>query len=230
MTSFRLPEGSAVDIVSRVLRKVKALPRVVSKSVSRGRYDRMVTDALSVTPGRLLNVGCGSKSYTHIILGDEVRVDLQDAGAPDLITDAQALPFKQETFGIVLMEHVIHDCSIPHAAIGEARRVLRPGGSLIMTAPFLFPEISEHDKFRFTQHGLTSLLGDFASIQVEPQYEGWGALGVLVARLETERGLAGLVGVLLLPIALLLKTLDPILNRMIPLRSYGSGFFVTAVK
>ncbi|MCA9287394.1 MAG: hypothetical protein KDA05_02350, partial [Phycisphaerales bacterium] len=59
------------------------------------------------------------------------------------------------------------------------RRVLKPGGTLILTAPLFFQENEPpHDYYRFTQHGLRHLLN---------------AAGFDVERLEWLEGYAGTV-------------------------------------
>jgi hypothetical protein len=56
----------------------------------------------------------------------------------------------------------------PFDAVAELRRLLRPGGHLILTVPF---NLRIHgplpDCWRFTEHGLRALLRNFTDLEVE---------------------------------------------------------------
>jgi SAM-dependent methyltransferase len=66
-----------------------------------------------------------------------VVADLERAHRPQVAADVQALPFRDGAFDSVkateLLEHV-PDVAL---ALAECRRVVRPGGHLIITVPFL---------------------------------------------------------------------------------------------
>jgi SAM-dependent methyltransferase len=65
------------------------------------------------------------------------------------------------------MEHVPE----PSQFLGEIYRVLKPGGVVIMTTPFLVPLHEEpHDYYRYTRHAIQYLLtkSGFKNIEIEP--------------------------------------------------------------
>src|SRR5438132_1647657 len=56
---------------------------------------------------------------------------------------------------------------VNRALVHECARVLKKGGLLLLTAPFMFPHHSSpHDFFRYTHEGLAALTGD-AGFEVE---------------------------------------------------------------
>ena len=115
--------------------------------------------------GRLLDVGCGTKPYREFFGADEHvgidwgnslhRLDAEHIGS------AEELPFPDDSFDTVLCTEVIEHLRHPARAVGEMARVLKPGGHLILTAPFIhgLHEVP-HDYFRFTGFGLCSLVED----------------------------------------------------------------------
>ena len=97
---------------------------------------------------RVLDVGAGTCPYrplftharyeTHDFTGyegyqDPAREGLY--GAIDHVSDITALPLPAAAFDVVLCTEVLEHVPEPIAAVGEMARVLRPGGSMLLTAP-----------------------------------------------------------------------------------------------
>src|SRR5262249_32402332 len=71
------------------------------------------------------------------------------------------LPFADATFERVLCVEVLEHLHDPALAVAEMRRVLAPGGLLLLTTRFAYPLHDEpHDYFRYTVHGLRHLFRD----------------------------------------------------------------------
>jgi SAM-dependent methyltransferase len=80
----------------------------------------------------------------------------------DIQADAYHLPFGDDTFAVALCAEVIEHTHSPALALREIRRVLKPGGKLLLTTPFAFPiHYAPTDYYRFTRFGLTHLLKDW---------------------------------------------------------------------
>jgi 2-polyprenyl-6-hydroxyphenyl methylase/3-demethylubiquinone-9 3-methyltransferase len=97
---------------------------------------------------RCLDVGCGAgETYAQSIhssaasyQGVDVSaraVEIARSGGLDaqVIDDAAALPFADDTFDVAVCIEVLEHLFSPHLAVAEIRRVLRPGGRLIVSAP-----------------------------------------------------------------------------------------------
>ncbi len=122
--------------------------------------------------GVMLDVGCGDrrfeplftpyvKSYTGV--EHEVVFASTDSSKrtnkPDVLYDGQHLPFDAGAFDTVISTEVLEHTPDPAGLVAEMARVLKPGGTVILTTPFAFRLHEEpYDYFRFTPHGLTSLL------------------------------------------------------------------------
>jgi ubiquinone/menaquinone biosynthesis C-methylase UbiE len=82
------------------------------------------------------------------------------------------LPFPEATFDGVILTEVLEHCVDPRAAIAEVFRVLKPGGLLLVTSPFLWPqhavEGQYEDYWRFTDQGWALLLRAFTAVTITP--------------------------------------------------------------
>jgi SAM-dependent methyltransferase len=99
-------------------------------------YYRRIT-ALTV-PGRTLEIGGGSGNLKRF-LPDVMTTDILAASWLDAVADAQRLPFQDRTFDNIVFVDVLHHIEDPAAFFGEARRVLRDGGRIVMVEPAMTP-------------------------------------------------------------------------------------------
>jgi methionine biosynthesis protein MetW len=96
----------------------------------------------------VLDIGCGdgrtSGAWAHDHAGSYVGVDVSREAVEHAkglgldartIEDASSLPFDDETFDAVLLIEVLEHLFQPQLAVAEARRVLRPAGTMIVTVP-----------------------------------------------------------------------------------------------
>jgi len=79
--------------------------------------------------------------------------------SPDFYYDGKTIPFENDSFGLVISTQVLEHVPSPAMLIREMVRVLKPGGILILTLPFVYPEHEiPYDFFRFTRYGIEALL------------------------------------------------------------------------
>lgn len=92
--------------------------------------------------GLVLDLGCGrgdwmarmvKEGLTPVgIEPEEDRAKMALAFAPAAVADGQLLPFRDASIAVVWCIHVLHHLEDPVAALAEIRRVLQPGGHLIL--------------------------------------------------------------------------------------------------
>lgn len=90
------------------------------------------------TPGRTLEIGGGSGNLKGL-LEDVISTDIVPTSWLDAAADAQSLPFADACFANIVMVDVLHHIERPSRFLAEARRVLRPGGRLILLEPAITP-------------------------------------------------------------------------------------------
>lgn len=115
--------------------------------------------------GRVLDVGCGRKPYRHLVPAEEyLGVDIdtpvtRELAAADVYYDGRRLPFTDASFDAVICSQVLEHVFTPGDFLAEIRRVLRPGGRLLLTTPFAWDEHEQpHDFARYSSFGLRALL------------------------------------------------------------------------
>lgn len=86
---------------------------------------------------RGLNLGSGQRPFTPTSEIEWSNVDSQEKWDPDVCCDASRLPFPDESADYVVLHHVLEHfgCGESFMLISEARRVLKPGGSLLVFVP-----------------------------------------------------------------------------------------------
>ena len=141
---------------------------------------RFVKEAFAKTGKRprLLDLGCGVKPFLPVYslyasesVGIDVAHSPHDVRVADILYDGEHIPFPDQEFDIVFCTEVMEHVPEPALFLKEIYRVLKPGGVVIMTTPFLVPLHEEpHDYYRYTKHGIHYLLNKtgFRSIEIEP--------------------------------------------------------------
>lgn len=115
--------------------------------------------------GRTLDVGCGSKPYEGLYastkyVGLEYDTPQNRAGKKaDHFYDGETFPFTDNEFDSVVANEVFEHVFNPDRFLDEAYRVLRPGGMVLMTMPFVWDEHEQpYDFARYSSFGIRHLL------------------------------------------------------------------------
>lgn len=131
---------------------------------------RHVCDALTTFGrGRLLDIGCGGRPFEDFAtpsITSWVGFDVPENDLADVHGYAESLPFADASFDTVLCTEVLEHVAEPKRALCEMSRVLRDGGTLILTTPQSFcVHEAPFDFYRYTTYGLAHLL-DEAAFQI----------------------------------------------------------------
>ena len=115
--------------------------------------------------GKTLDIGCGAKQYEKLFkktseyIGIEIETDLQKKREiADYFYDGKKIPFKDESFDSILSFQVLEHIFEPQDFLSEAKIVLKPGGHMLVTVPFMWDEHEKpYDYGRYTSFGLKHL-------------------------------------------------------------------------
>jgi SAM-dependent methyltransferase len=119
----------------------------------------------------VLDVGGRIQPYRELIASPRHywAIDLRPTALVSAVAAAEQLPFADRSFDLVLCTQMIEYAPDPAAVIAEMHRVLRPQGTLFLSAPSIFPRDSEQDRWRLFPAALTQLLCAFSSVQITPE-------------------------------------------------------------
>lgn len=181
--------GKAGPTIAWMSRDVEpALPRSVAEFVAQSPLNRshialFVADHAQTIPrgARVLDAGAGAAPYrvlfehTDYVTSDWAGSMHDEALASDIVAPLDQLPVADASFDVVVATEVLEHVRDPEAALRELHRVLRSGGQLWLTVPFVWELHEEpHDFARYTAYALEHLLqsAGFTAVDVRP-VGGW---------------------------------------------------------
>ena len=151
---------------------------------------KAVESSMPKFSGTLLDVGCGIKPYKEFILDRNKRVtsyiglDFEEAivgeyalGKPDLFWQGDVIPMDDHSVDTVIATELFEHCPDPERVMKEMARVLKPGGVLFFTVPFLWNlHLVPHDEYRYTPFSLKRHLQNAGFTNIEMKALGrWDA-------------------------------------------------------
>lgn len=126
-----------------------------------GNY-KIVKRFISESNGVIVNIGSGNQTLKQGV----INIDMMDYDNVDIVADIQNLPFRNNAvdavINIAVLEHVLE----PSKVLQEVHRVLKPGGCVYTSIPFMQPfHASPQDYQRYTLPGIRYLHKDFEILE-----------------------------------------------------------------
>jgi len=192
---------------------------------SRELYDDILKRLDQFSFNKLLDVGCGtgnllsfiSSKYDTQIAGIDLSPNMLEIARKKLgekadlrVEDSENLPFDDSTFDIVTCTDSFHHYPHPENVLAEMRRVLKPGGTVVIADPWAptpfrqFVNIS----MRFSKGGEVKLYGEteirkllknagFKAIELE-QIKGKNAFIVTASNWNEKIQFTGILSIILI--------------------------------
>ena len=139
-------------------------------------------------PYRLLDVGCGVKPYYpwfEPYVSEYVGLDIEANEGADVHGTIEAIPLEDASFDAVLCSQVLEHCDDPAQGVRELRRVVKPGGRVLLsTHGVQVYHPAPHDLWRWTHEGLERLFltnGTWTSVSVRPAAGTTATLALLLS-------------------------------------------------
>lgn len=177
--------------------------------------------------GHVVDLGCGSSPYKDLIIkksGSRINsylsIDVEESPYHrgtnlDMVWNGQSIPLENDSITCVLMTEVIEHLPEPSIVLAEIRRVLIPGGFLVLTLPFLYPlHEPPSDYARYTPYFIESLASKLGFIIISTRrFGGWNHsfAHFMILWLQSKKhnpALSTAMHILLLPLYLLMLLFD----------------------
>lgn len=136
--------------------------------------------------GHLLDVGCGRMPYKDFLLKNnyitkytgldiETALVYEEGVKPDFTWDGVTMPFADNSFDTLMATEVLEHCPDPARIVNEMKRVLKPGGLIFFTVPFLwYLHEVPHDEYRYTPFALERIFTGCGMEEVKiAAHGGW---------------------------------------------------------
>ena len=220
-----------------------------------GRDRWVASQAQRIAAGSdVLDVGAGSCPYIEMFshcrytthdfaqLEPEKIMGRRGYGRIDYVSDILAIPVPDASIDVVLCTEVLEHVPEPIRAVREMARVLRPGGTILLTAPLGAGLHQEPYHFYggYTPHWYRKFLAEAGFEQVTVQANGgffkhYGEESLRFALMLLPRRIPHLVflpaWLLMLPwFAIVCPILGHVLDRLDVKKDFTVGFHVTALR
>lgn len=147
-----------------------------------------LAEALRSLPGPVedaLDVYCGTRPYDDLLPAGTrcVGLDIDNRyGAAD-VTTREFLPFEDESFDLVISTAGFHYIPDPGRGVAEIRRVLRPGGTVVITIPFAWEYDGSTLEHRYTGPELEALFGGWDEVRIAENGSRGASWALLTGRI-----------------------------------------------
>jgi SAM-dependent methyltransferase len=224
--------GRLLKLADRPLRRL-------SKRYSRVNLYPWMSDALaqhaSGAGARVLSIGAGGETEDVLRRAGVPfeSIDVDPARDPDTVGSVEDLGFVEDaSVDVVVCMEVLEHVQRPERGVRELHRVLKPGGVLIGSTPFMLGvHDAPRDYRRFTAHGLELLFDGFESIDLRARNRYFASVAALLLRplaLKSRADTARLVAAL--PLLLGVLPALGVLDVLWPRDDATTGYFFVFAK
>jgi ubiquinone/menaquinone biosynthesis C-methylase UbiE len=159
--------------LNKMMRNNPSMTSHTAPSTSQNRFDDFFQDALYLSlkkslfnyrfrkrkiakhvpsSGRILDIGSGtapvSPDLTRTVLADVSAEAMKNVeGMATVVTSITQMSFEAASFDCILCSEVLEHIQDDEKAVAELRRVLKPGGVLVVTVPFQKRFWAEDDEY-----------------------------------------------------------------------------------
>jgi SAM-dependent methyltransferase len=139
---------------------------------------RFLAEQASLLPvgSRVIDIGAGEAPYRELFSDQRYmtldRAETPHSGGVDMHGVADSIPAGDGSFDVVVCTQVLEHVPEPLRALREFRRILRSGGAMIATVPFLWEEHEiPFDYYRYTRYGIEYVVrqAGFEDVDVKPR-------------------------------------------------------------
>jgi SAM-dependent methyltransferase len=157
-----------VDFLTQDLREHFSI--VTTDNISDHGYESRISQAIESHPDKLfIDVGSGFKyaAYDNV-----VNFEIADYASTDVLGVGEQMPFLSGVFDFVISQVVLEHVKDPFACASEMTRILKPGGELFCSAPFLQPRHAyPNHYYNMTREGLCNLFSGLTVLSADvPDY------------------------------------------------------------
>ena len=128
-------------------------------------HDRLRDTYIFGAPNESMILNLGSGVQNKLSHPGLINLDIYPHENADIVGDAHSIPFIDGCLDGVWLCAVMEHLNRPFDVADEVYRILKLGGFVLVTVPFIQPRHgSPHDFFRYTIDGLRSVFKDFREI------------------------------------------------------------------
>ncbi len=154
-------DGRCIDLLSDKLKQKYGVKK--SEAIASRAQDPLALALIGhYRDGLILDCGSGfpMQDYSNVI-----NLEIEEYANTDVISVGEALPFLPDSFDAVFSFSVLEHVKNPFKSANELVRVLKPGGTMYLSVPFLQPvHAYPHHYFNMTGQGLRSLVEESVEI------------------------------------------------------------------